>query len=102
MLQNPDPYQKTPTPGHPAKMTPRKLRRAARAITNGTAVDATDVKCQYFPEISVRTVQERLSDIGLKGRVCHSVPYLKAQHRCLRLKWAEDHVDWTQEDWDKV
>ena len=56
MLQNPDPYQKTPAPGCPAKMTPSKLRCAARAITNGTAVDATDVKRQYFPEISVRTV----------------------------------------------
>jgi IS30 family transposase len=69
MLRNPDPYQKIPAPGRPAKMTPRKLRRAARAITSGTAVDAMDVKHQYFPEISVRTVQERLSDIGLKGRV---------------------------------
>ena len=30
------------------------------------------------------------------------MPYLKARHWHLRLKWAEDHVDWTQEDWDKV
>ena len=102
MLLNPDPHQKIPAPGHPAKMTPRKLCCAAQAITSGTAVDAMDVKHQYFLEISVCTVQEQLSDIGLKGQVHHLVPYLMPRHHCLRLKWAKDHVDWTQEDWDKV
>ena len=102
MCQNPDPYYKPPGQGRPAKMTPRKLHRAVRAIDNGSAVDATDVKWQLFPGISTRTVQERLSEAGLKGRVHRAVPYLKKQHRVLRLKWAEEHVTWTQQDWDRV
>jgi hypothetical protein len=102
MLENPDPYYKAPGRGRPAKMTPRKCCRAARAITNGTAFDATDVKRQLFPDISIRTVQENLSDVGLKGYVRRTVPYLKPQHRRLRMKWAEEHIGWKQEDWDGV
>jgi len=92
MLANPDLYQKTTSPDHPVKMTPRKLCCAAQAITNGTAFNVTDVKRQLFPDINVRTVQENLFNIGLKGHVCCAMLYLKANHCCSQWKWAKEHI----------
>lgn len=102
MCQNPDPYYKLPRQGCPAKMTPQKLHCAVHAIDNRSAVNATDLKQQLFPGINTGTVQEWLSDAGLKGHVHWALPYLKKQHCVLWLKWAEKHVAWTQQDWDCI
>ncbi|KZP24105.1 hypothetical protein FIBSPDRAFT_705446, partial [Athelia psychrophila] len=80
MVKNPDPYAKAPGRGRPTKVDPRKLRRAVRACDSGTAVDATNVKQQMFPELSTRTVQRHLAEAGLNGRVRRATPYLKPLH----------------------
>jgi hypothetical protein len=73
-----------------------------RACDSGSAVDATDVQRQLFPDISAHTVQWRPSDAGLKGRVHRAVPYLKPDHCHLRMEWAKEWVEWTVQDWEWV
>jgi hypothetical protein len=48
------------------------------------------------------TVQRRLKEWGLKPYVARKKPLLKPEQMEKRLKWAQEHVDWTVEDWKRV
>lgn len=102
MLKNSNLYAKAPGRGRPTKMTARSVRQAVRACDNGTARDATDVKQQLFPELSVRTVQRHLLKAGLPGRIRRKSPYLKLLHRYRQYRWAKERAHWTVEDWNWV
>ena len=52
--------------------------------------------------ISIQTVRNRFQDIGLRSRrpaICVPLTRLHVQRR---LEWAQDHVNWTQNDWTPV
>lgn len=53
-------------------------------------------------KISVRTVRRRLCEFGLNGHVARKKPYISEKNRKARLKFAKEHIDWTQEQWSKV
>jgi len=40
--------------------------------------------------------------MGLRSRRPSWVPMQTARHRQQRMKWAQDHRDWTVDDWKKV
>lgn len=52
--------------------------------------------------ISLSTVKRRLLDAGLKGCLAVSKSLLKTANKKKRLNWAQQHKDWTIEDWNKV
>jgi transposase len=53
-------------------------------------------------KISRWVVQDRLKEWGLKPYVSRKKPLLKPEQMEKRLKWAEEHIDWTVEDWKRV
>ncbi|EJD35865.1 hypothetical protein AURDEDRAFT_74894, partial [Auricularia subglabra TFB-10046 SS5] len=80
MLQTGDPYAKRLYRGRPKVMTPHKVRRAKRAIRNGTARDATDLQRQLFPFVTPQCVRRALCGVGLNGRVRRKKPLLTRRH----------------------
>ena len=47
-------------------------------------------------------MKRRLRDAGLLGRVAKKKTYLRLANKNKILKWANDHIHWTEEDWKKV
>lgn len=52
--------------------------------------------------ISSRTVRRRLNEGNLRARHPARVPLLTTAHKMDRLRFAQDHVNWTLEDWKRV
>lgn len=71
--------------------TPEKRRKSAREVCMELDIDVQE-----------RTVRRRLAEQGLHGFVAAKVPHLCPQNVQKRLKWAQDHLSWAIEDWDKV
>jgi len=63
--QNYDFYLEGHKSGCLHKFTPHDLCIVDRAIQNGEAVDASNLQCQKFPNVSAQTVSCALTDIGL-------------------------------------
>jgi hypothetical protein len=52
--------------------------------------------------VSTSIVKRQLRDAGLLGRVAKKKPYLRLANQKKRLRWANEHRHWTEEDWKKV
>lgn len=52
--------------------------------------------------ISVSTVQRRLREADLHGRIATKKPLLRRGNRHKRLQWAKEHANWTVDDWKNV
>ena len=52
--------------------------------------------------VSTSTMKRQLRDAGLLGRVAKKKPYLRLANKIKRLRWAKEHIHWTEEDWKKV
>ncbi|GJE96522.1 transposable element Tcb2 transposase [Phanerochaete sordida] len=97
-----DPYAVKPKPGRPRKLDERDLRRARREIKSGRAPDATALQRDMFPDVSPRTVQRNLCEIGLPGRVRRKKPYLSKKHRKSRREWVKEQEGKDLEDWQRI
>lgn len=52
--------------------------------------------------VSTSTVKRRLREAGLFGRVAVKKPLLRRQNKIKRLQWAQEHKNWTHEEWERV
>lgn len=52
--------------------------------------------------VSVSTVKRRLRERGLFGRVAVKKPYLREENRKKRLKFAQQHKNWSIQQWKSV
>lgn len=52
--------------------------------------------------VSERTVRRRMEEVNLKARRPARGPELLRQHRVARLQFAQEHANWTHEQWTTV
>lgn len=52
--------------------------------------------------VSGQTVRNRLHEVDLHARRPIKVPVLSRGNRARRLEWAEEHINWQQQDWARV
>jgi len=92
--------------GRPAKLSTRDKQRIIHKITSGqldNAVQATHfINHISTTSINPQTVRNVLKENGFKAVVKKKVPLLKKTHRLKRLKFAQEHENWTVEDWKRV
>ena len=50
----------------------------------------------------VYTIQGTLERHGFHCRIAMRKPRISEKNRKIRLQWAQEHVNWTREQWDKV
>jgi hypothetical protein len=65
-------------------------------------LSAPAIKAELSLDVSSRTIQRRLCEVGLNGRRPAKTPLLSAVNVKKRLKFAQDHISWTVADWSKV
>jgi hypothetical protein len=92
-------YNVKPKPGRPRKFKPNDVRVAVRTLARTEAHDVTDLQRKYFLDIDAQTIRMRLQTCGLNAYVRRTKPLLTEAHKQKRLKWAEDHADWSADNW---
>jgi transposase len=99
-------FSSKPRSGRPKSLTERDIRHIAKHITSNRDTrrqalgDITNVlNLSVCPKTLRKTITE---DIGLAHRIERKKPWLGPQQKSDRLKFALDHIHWTEEDWMRV
>ncbi|KAK6025514.1 transposase [Ostertagia ostertagi] len=51
---------------------------------------------------STRTIRRRLQAAGLNGRRPAKKPLISEKNRGARVRWAQEHIGWTRQQWNNV
>ena len=91
--------------GRPRKTSVREDNLIARMSKADPRLSAPEInrkiKANNSIEFSSRTVQRRLVDAGLLGRLPTKKPFISKKNRSARVSCAKKHRNWTVEDWRK-
>jgi transposase len=63
---------------------------------------AREFNLSHQTKVGLSTIRRSLLRSGMSGRVAAKKPFLRKINIAKRLKFAKDHVNWTQEQWDRV
>jgi len=87
----------------PKKMTRREDERIMAQVTGGPFITSREI-LEAIPSLTVstRTIRRRLSDEGLPACMPCRKPLLSKKNMRERLKFAEEHIHWTDRDWKLV
>lgn len=90
--------------GRPRKTTARQDRAIVREARIHHEITGGEVKENLsLNDVSERTVRRRISECSdLKSYWKTKKPFISEKNRKLRVRWAKDHVEWTEEQWGKV
>uniref|UniRef100_A0A915DL90 Transposase Tc1-like domain-containing protein n=1 Tax=Ditylenchus dipsaci TaxID=166011 RepID=A0A915DL90_9BILA len=81
-----------------SKRMDRIMHRITESDRHETAVDVhKEIADQLEVPIGTRTVQSRLNEFGLMGRVARKKPLISEKNRKKRLAYANEHLNWTME-----
>uniref|UniRef100_A0AAZ3SKY0 Transposase Tc1-like domain-containing protein n=1 Tax=Oncorhynchus tshawytscha TaxID=74940 RepID=A0AAZ3SKY0_ONCTS len=89
----------------PCKISPRgasMIMRKVRDQPRTTRQDLVNHLKSAGTTVSKKTISNTLRRHGLKSCSAHKVPLLKPAHVQARLKFANDHLDDPEEEWEKV
>ena len=92
--------------GRPLKTSTRTNRIIVRKSVGDPKKTAPQILAEISHHldqpISTRTVQRRLVTCGLNSRRSAKKPLISKKNRARRLKWAREHIGWSEDDWKKV
>ncbi|KAK6298276.1 hypothetical protein J4Q44_G00313310 [Coregonus suidteri] len=94
-----------PRSGAPCKISPRgasMIMRKVRDQPRTTRQDLVNDLKRAGTTVSKKTISNTLRRHGLKSCSTRKVPLLKPAHVQARLKFANDHLDDPEEEWEKV
>ena len=94
-----------PRSGAPCKISPRGASVIMRKVKNEprtTRQDLVNDLNRAGTTVSKKTITNTLRRQGLKSCRARKVPLLKPTHVKARLKFANDHLDDLEEEWEKV
>ncbi|KAK6297049.1 hypothetical protein J4Q44_G00331910 [Coregonus suidteri] len=94
-----------PRSGAPCKISPRgasMIMRKVRDQPRTTRQDLVNDLKRAGTTVSKKTISNTLCRHGLKSCSARKVPLLKPAHVQAHLKFANDHLDDPEEDWEKV
>jgi transposase len=89
--------------GHARKTTPQLDRLIKRSAMTHPRWSASKILADVgHPNISRSTIKRRLTEFGLPARRPARKPYVSVKNRKLRVKFAQEHLNWTTDQWRKV
>ena len=93
-------------PGRPWKTTAREDRWIDNESKKDRFATAAAIckraNASLGIKISRHTISWRLNEINLNSRVASMKPYISKKNKMSRLKFATEHIIWTEEQWDCV
>ncbi|KAK3540849.1 hypothetical protein QTP86_002341, partial [Hemibagrus guttatus] len=94
-----------PQSGAPRKISPRGVKMITRTVSKNprtTRGDLVNDLQRAGPKVTKATISNTLCHQGLKSCSARRVPLLKPVHVRARLKFAREHLDDPEEDWENV
>ncbi|KAK3566160.1 hypothetical protein QTP86_028446 [Hemibagrus guttatus] len=94
-----------PRSGAPRKISPRGVKMITRMVSKNprtTRGDLVNDLQRAGTKVTKATISNTLRRQGLKSRSARRVPLLKPVHVRARLKFAREHLDDPEEDWENV
>ncbi|KAK3544533.1 hypothetical protein QTP86_015265 [Hemibagrus guttatus] len=94
-----------PQPGAPRKISPRGVKMITRTVSKNprtTRGDLVNDLQRAGTKVTKATISNTLRRQGLKSCSARRVPLLKPVHVRARLKFAREHLDDPEEDWENV
>jgi transposase len=88
--------------GRPHKLSERDSRVALRHLANQDCRTATELRHEFFPQVSTITVKRALRQEGLLPFHQALVPFISSKNLHIRKNWALEHLNWTVENWNAV
>ena len=93
-------------PGWPRKITAREDRWIGNETKKDGIATATAISKRANTNLGIKiprhTISWRFNEINLNSRVASMKPYISKKNKMSRLKFATEHVIWTEEQWDCV
>ncbi|KAK3529722.1 hypothetical protein QTP86_000820 [Hemibagrus guttatus] len=94
-----------PRSGAPRKISPRGVKMITRTVSKNprtTRGDLVNDLQRAGTKVTKATISNTLRRQGLKSCNARRVPLLKPVHVRARLKFAREHLDDPEEDWENV
>jgi hypothetical protein len=94
-----------PRSGAPRKISPRGVKMVTRTVRKNqrtTRGDLVNDLQRAGTKVTKPTISNTLRRQGLKSCSARHVPLLKPVHAQARLKFAREHLDDPEEDWENV
>lgn len=95
-----------PKTGRPRKTTSRLDRRIVNSSSKDRFRSAAEISKEFSANegisLSRFTISRRLNEAKLEARKPATKPLISKRNRLARLKFAEEHVLWTEESWRRV
>ncbi|KAK3565616.1 hypothetical protein QTP86_012938 [Hemibagrus guttatus] len=94
-----------PRSGAPCKISPRRVKMITRTVSKNprtTRGDLVNDLQRAGTKVTKATISNTLHRQGLKSCSARRVPLLKPVHVRARLKFAREHLDDPEEDWENV
>ncbi|KAK3527330.1 hypothetical protein QTP86_020254 [Hemibagrus guttatus] len=94
-----------PRSGAPRKISPRGVKMITRTVSKNprtTRGDLVNDLQRAGTKVTKATISNTLRHQGLKSCSARRVPLLKPVHVRARLKFAREHLDDPEEDWENV
>uniref|UniRef100_A0AAY5JXY5 Transposase Tc1-like domain-containing protein n=1 Tax=Esox lucius TaxID=8010 RepID=A0AAY5JXY5_ESOLU len=91
-----------PRSGAPCKISPRGASMIMRRVRYQRRTTGQDLVNDLGTTVSKKTISNTLCRHGLKSCNAHKVPLLKPAHVQACLKFANDHLDDLEEEWEKL
>lgn len=99
-------FKSPATVGRPRITTVREDRGMKRYVTKDPFETAAgisrQIKANSNKEVSRFTVSRRLNEFGLRARSPASKPIISKKNQKARREYAEAHVIWRDEDWERI
>jgi transposase len=90
--------------GRPRKTSPGEDRLIVRQVQQDPFVSCKKILSNIQrPDLSKHTIRRRLIRVGnFKCRRAAKKPWLREPNRVKRLEWAQNHINWTLDQWRSV
>ena len=90
-------------PGRPRKTTAREDRWIGNELKKDRFATATAISKRANANLGIKILRhiifQRLNEINLKSQVASTKPYVCKKNKMSRLKFATEHVIWTETVW---
>ena len=91
-----------PRNGAPSKLTAATKRRILRIVRREPFTKYHELLGLIPEDVSRKTVYRLLSEHRITNWIAKKRPKPSEEHAYRRLRWAQQHVDWTPEQWRNV
>jgi len=80
----------------------RHLKRYIKSNRVCRREPLADISAHLNLNVSARTIHRELKDLGMRHRIQRERPWLSPKQKAARLKFALNHIHWSDEEWERV